>query len=56
MHVTIHIENSEGANIKIFDEDVKNDDQARLVENIYKAAYDLDRYIKKFVESMGEDP
>jgi len=56
MRVQVWIENSEGVEVCVFNEHVREEGQEKLLINVLASAKELDEDIRKFVESMGEDP
>lgn len=56
MRITVYMENSEGVEVKVFDERVRTSEECDLVHAITKWAVSTEILIKKYVESLGEDP
>jgi len=56
MRVQVHIVNSEGMQVVVFDEVVREFSQIDHVTDITTKALELEQTLAKFVESMGEDP
>jgi len=56
MRIQIYIENSQGIEVCVFNEHVREATQVDLVREIVGRCIYLEAALKEFVESRGEDP
>jgi len=56
MRVQVWIEDSQGAEVKVFDEFVGSDEQAELVREVVVRSLYLQHVLKGYVDTLGGDP
>ncbi len=54
MHIAVFIENGEGEVIKVIETDVASDDELTSLETVAEIAFELEKVLKKFVESKAK--